>query len=248
MQTSTNNNFMEKFASRMFKRAEGVVWDLTTGMVGIQTESGIATMTGTGEDAEVSVNMFDQFAMEVPAFAQSTPVSDVKVGDMIYYGVRGNKAGWITERVEKKLTAAQAKAGSTPGVSFKLLQPDGQTTSWKAPNVRMLGFGDAGAGGVMVIRSLGNLLPGGDAGLGGLQGSIMSMMQMQAMMGGGDLDMESVMPFMLMGQMGGGAGGGGNMMQTMMLMKMMGGKGDSNPMSAMFGGGGNKSSNPFHKG
>lgn len=236
------SNAMEKFMSRMFRRAEGVVWDLSTGAVGIQTDDGIATLKGAGEDACIDVNLFDQFSIELPAFAQSTPLADVKIGDMIYFGAKDRNVGWVTERIEKKPTAAQAAKGAAPVVSFKLLKPTGETSSWKPVNVRMIGFGDGGANGVMVIRSLGNMLTNasGNGSLGGFQGSMMQMMQMQAMMGGGDLDMESLMPMMLMQQSG---GGGGDMFQLMMMAKMF--SGGENPMSKMFG---NKGTNPFSKG
>lgn len=239
----STNSVMEKFMSRMFRRAEGVVWDLSTGAVGIQTEDGIATLNGSGEDSSIDVNLFDQFSIELPAFAQSTPLADVKVGDMIYFGAQGRNVGWITERIEKKPTAAQLAKGATSTISFKLLKPNGETTSWKPVNVRMIGFGDTNSGGVMVIRSLGNLLSNtsGTGSLGGFQSSMMQMMQMQAMMGGDAPDMEAIMPMMLMQQVGGG--GGNDMLQMMLMMQMMGKGG--NPMASLMGG---KGKNPFAKG
>lgn len=243
----------DKFMDRLFRKAPGVVWDMMTGKVGISTKEGIATYSGEGDDAQIEINMFDQFGMEVPAFAQSTPIASVNVGDLIYFGAN-EKAGWIVEkrygvkptgsstprRPTKKSTAAgpgaeltvAAEDIDTSNVQFTLMKVDGQRTSWKPPKVSMLGMG---ADGVMVIRSLLTMLPGGQNDLNGMQGNMMMMMQMQAMNGDGDgegLDMEKLMPLMLMGAMGGNGGGGNNMMQTMMMMQMFSGKGGN-----MFGGG-----------
>lgn len=255
----------DKFMDRLFRKAPGVVWDMMTGKIGVQTKDGIATFTGEGDDSQIEINLFDQFGMEVPAFAQSTPIAAVNVGDLIYFG-SGDKPGWIVEkrygvkptgsstprRPTKKTTAAGPGAELTvseddidkTNVSFTLMKADGQRTVWKAPKVSMLGMG---ADGVMVIRSLLTMLPGGQGDLQGMQGNMMMMMQMAAMNGDeGGLDMEKMMPMMLMGAMG-GQGGGNNMMQTMMMMQMMkGGMGD------MFGGNKNEAnrnsgSGPFKR-
>ena len=230
----------EKFMDRIFRRAPGVVWDMMTGKVGVQTKEGIATFAGEGDDAQVEINLFDQFGLEVPAFAQSTPVSAVNVGDLIYFG-SGDRPGWIIEKKygvkptgsstpRKRPTKAQIAAGpdaleaadvDTSNVQFVLMKTDGQRTTWKPPKVQLLGMGGDG---VMVIRSLLTMLPGGHNDLQGMQSNMMMMMQMQAMSGNEDgPDMEKLMPLMLMGAMGGQQGGG---MNPMMLMMMMGNGGN----------------------
>ena len=254
----------DKFMDRLFRKAPGVVWDMMSGKVGIKTSEGIATFTGEGDDAQIDINLFDQFGMEVPAFAQSTPVAAVNVGDLIYFGAT-DKPGWIIEKrygvkptgsstkVVKRPTKASIAAG--PGaeltvaeddidksnVSFTLMKVDGQRTTWKPPKVSMLGMG---ADGVMVIRSLLTMLPGGQQDLNGMQGNMMMMMQMSAMSGNeGGVDMEKMMPMMLMSAMG-CQNNGGNMMQTMMMMQMM----QSGNMGNMFGGGKNKNTGgPFNR-
>ena len=107
------------------------------------------------------------------------------------------------------------------------MSTNGTRHSWKPPKVSLLGFDS----GVMVLRSLVNMLPGGTGGLGTMQGLLMPML----MMGGDALDLDSMMPLLLMSQVGTGDGTSnplaganmGNMMQTMMLMSMLrGGKGE----------------------
>jgi hypothetical protein len=239
MMNMNMNNVSNKLLERFFRKVDNVVWDLFTGRIGVRTEDGITTIEGKGEDAQITVNMFDQFGMVVPAFAQSTPLSAVAVGDLIF----GDKKpmGWVVEVKDSK-PSDPADAAAHVGVKkFVLMTPDGTRKTWVPPKVSMLGF----ESGVMVLRSLMSMLPGGSGSLGAMQNMLMPMM----MMGGGDLDLDSIMPMMLFSQLGGasGAAGGaadpaamggmGNMMQMMMMMQMMKGGGGN-----LFGSG-NKSSN-----
>lgn len=213
----------DKIMSRMFRRADGVVWDLMTGKIGVQTDEGIATLEGTGDDAQVNLNLMDEFGMALPAFAQATPKNGVQVGDIIYRGARNNIA-WVIDKTE-----------DGDKVRFKLMKPNGETTSWNPPKVSLMGF----ESGVMVLRSLVSMLPGGQGDLGQMQNMLMPMMLMGGMDGSSDM-MDKMMPFMLMQMTNGqSANGAGNMMQTMMLMSMMQGNGNS-----PFGGKTGKS--PFH--
>lgn len=259
------NNFManmgaDKFMARMFKRADGVVWDLMTGKVGIKApDDSIATLTGKGDDAQVEINLMDQFGMEIPAFAQNTPIDQVAIGDVIYFGAK-ERPGWVIEKrygvkPTGSTTAAPKRASRSKAaeptvsvdeidqtnVQFTLMKVDGQRTTWKPPKVTMLGMGDNG---VMVLRSLMNMLPGGQAGLAGMQGMLMPMMMM-----GGDsgVDFEKIMPLMLMGQMQAPvvqnpdgsqvvqANPMAQMLPMMMMMGMMKG-GDGNPFGKKTGG------------
>lgn len=218
-----------KMMDRFFKKVDSVVWDLFSGNLGIQTADGISTLSGKGDDAQIELNLMDQFGMAIPAYAQSTPLNSVTEGDIVF--ANGKCKGWVTDVVKD--------AEDVPK-RFKLMTPSGTTTTWTPPKVSMLGFDS----GVMIVRSLINMLPGGNSGLGSMQSMLMPML----MMGGGDVDMESIMPMMLFSQLGTGghnpeAGAantmmGGNMMQTMLMMQMLkGGKsGKKTPMSKMLGG------------
>lgn len=212
------NGIQNKLFDRFFRKIDGVVWDLFSGKLGIKTNDGIVTMEGMGDDAQVSINLVDQFGMPLPAFAQNTAVDSVAEGDLIY----GDKKpiGWVVE------ITAGTNLGA-PVKKFVLMTPDGTRKSWVPPKVNMLGF----ESGVMVLRSLMNMLPGGSAGLGSMQNSIMPMMMMM----GGDMDLDSIMPMLLFSQMGGAMGAPtdpaaaanpmANMMPMMMMMQMMkGGK------------------------
>jgi hypothetical protein len=211
------------------------VWDLSSGKLGIRTNEGIATLAGEGEEAQVVVNMFDQFGIEVPAFAQSTPIEQVNVGDVIYFGA-SERPGWVVQKITAaaktagrgKAAAAAAPVADDKAIAFYVMKPDGQRTRWNPPKIELMGMGDSG---VMVLRSLVNLLPGGQSGLDGVNSQLATMMQMSMLAGGdGKFDIEGILPMLLMGQMGGNQNNG-NMMQTMLMMQMMkggmGGKGGS---------------------
>lgn len=214
--TMTMDRLGDKLINRFFKRVDGVVWDLMSGRIGIQGREGIHTIEGEGENAQVSQNLIDSFGLPIPAFAQATPVDQVKVNDLIY--IDGKPRGWVIEVKE-----TEAEEGTPSKRRFRVMSIDGIASTWTPPKISMLGLDS----GVMVLKSLGEMLPGGEAGLSGLQGSLMPLL----MMGGGDGNMDKIMPLLLMSQMGiGGVGAGAganNMIQMMMLMKLMGNDGGS---------------------
>lgn len=216
-----------KLLDRFFRKADNVVWDLMSGRLGFRTREGIVTLDGEGDDAVPSINPFDDFSMELPAFGQQTPIDQIKLGDMI---LQSNNVGWVVE---------------LKGKSIRLLRPNGDRVTFTPPKTQILDFGS----GVMVVRSLVNMLPGGaSGGLQNLQGMMLPLM----MMGDSDMDIEKMLPMMLL--MNGanataadgstnplaglaGLGAGNNMLQTMMLMQMFKGKGENRRPSDRYNGG-----------
>lgn len=214
----------EKLVNRFFRRVDDVVWDLTTGRVGVRnSDDEIATLEGEGEAAEIVINPFGDFGVPVPAFAQSVPVSEIKNGDLIFNARR--VLGWV-------IGVPNMNGPGKKTRTFKLLKQDGTRGEWSPAKLSSMGLDLSGA---MVLRSLVNMLPGG--GLGGLQGMLMPML----MMGGDFGDLESLLPMMLMGQMGMmGDGAAANpmagMFQMMMMAKMMGRGGGSSTATGRTGG------------
>ena len=205
--------FGNAFMNRMFRKVNNVVWDMMSGKLGVRNDEGIVTLDESDADNPcVSLNMFDQFGMGVPAFAQNTPVDQVKAGDLLV----GTKEilGWVLKVEDGK---------------FTLMKPNGNISKWVPPKVQMFGFDS----GVMVVRSLLNLLPTGTSGLGQMQ----NMLQMMMFAGDGNINFEKIMPMMLFSQMNGGADAASNpmaqMMPMMLMMNMMKGDG-GNPMSNFF--------------
>ena len=190
----------DKFMSRMFRKVDGVVWDMMTGKIGVATDEGIATLDVSDADSpRININLFDEFGMALPAFAQSTPVDAINVGDIIYRGKR-DTISFVIEKKDGK---------------FRVMNVDGTSATWTPPKTSMLGL----ESGVMVLRSLVNMLPTGQAGVNSMQNMLMPLMLMGGLEGDG---VEKLMPFMLMSQMnGGGTGDMNGMMMAMMMSGMM---------------------------
>lgn len=204
-------NIGNKLMNKFFRRVDGVVWDLMTGKLGVQCNDGIATLEGEGDEAQISISLFDQFGIAVPAFAQNTATIAVNTGDLVV-GDRGIQ-GWVIEKKEKQLV---------------LMKPDGQRSTMTPPKITMMGMDSN----VMVLKSLVNMLPGGTGGLGQMQSMLLPMLMM-----GGDsesMNFDAIMPLLLMNMTGttGDPAGGNNMMQMMLMMSMM----KSGGLGNMFGG------------
>lgn len=203
------NNMME----RMFRRVDGLCWDMQSGKMAIKTRDGLLTAIIDENDPEnsyINNNLISEFGMAIPAFAQGTKTEDIRVGDIIINNTRIQ--GWVI---------------SADDLKFKIISPTGNISRWNPPRITMMGFDS----GTMVVRSLFNMV--GGQGVQSMQSMMMPMM-MSGLLGNdeeSDNDMmEMMMPMMLMqmtsGQSAGGAVDpaammGGNMMQTMMTMQMM---------------------------
>jgi len=110
-----------KMMEQQFKVIDNVVWDFNSGNIGVANASGIATLNGSGEDAEISINLFEEFGLPIPAFAMNTPWENVKEGDLVYNA--GRLKGWVTHINNKK---------SGDGIrSFTLITDSGTTSNWK---------------------------------------------------------------------------------------------------------------------
>ena len=227
LKSAKGPNMNANIMNRMFRQVDSVVWDLMSGSLGLKTPSGICSITYSGKnedsteliDPQVSINMFEEFGVAVPAFAHAVSADSITLGDMIYSSSRSEVLGWVVERKPK---------------AMELMKPDGTRSRWVPPRVQMIGFDS----GVMVLRSLINMLPGGNQQLGSMQGMLLPMLSMGMLDTDGDSEfsLEKLMPLMLMGQMQPGTDTAQStasmqMMMQMMLMSKMLGKGSSNPLT-----------------
>jgi hypothetical protein len=212
-----------KLMNRFFRKVDGVVWDLLSGNVGVRTNEGIASLTEEIEEVPstkagkivpgtisygVTINPMESMGFPLPAFAQNTPASSVKPGDLIS-GAKG-LMGWVTDIKPK---------------SYSIMKADGTITNWFPPKVQFFGP----ESGIMVVRSLTNLMGGSKDGVANLGNMLLPMLMMNE--GKIDSSMEKMLPLMLFGGIGGmtgagsTAGGMNNMMPMLMMMSMMkGGK------------------------
>lgn len=219
-------NISNKLMNRMFRKIGGLVWDITSGGLGIASNEGIFTLTTEGEGDTVSfgisVNPIDAFGVSVPAFAMNTPLEQVEVGDIIVGDTK--ILGWVIE---------------VRGASLKLLDQNGMTKNYTPPKVAIVG-----TNGVLVVKNLFNLT-GGNGGLAGVQNSLLPLLAL-----GGDVNFDKIMPLILMQSMSGttpaaGAAGAAaaNPMASMLPFLLMskggkGGLGDIDPMMLMMMSGG----------
>lgn len=211
------NLMNKKYMDQMFRRVDNVVWDLSTGMIGVKNKDGIVTME-LGEisedkneltDPQVVINVFDEFGMAIPAFAQSISPELINLGDMIYGST--DLRGWVVKKNAK---------------SFEIMKADGTRSRWTPPKVKLLGFDS----GVLVLRNLMNMFSNGTEGLAQFQGNLMPLMMLGGLDSDGGGDFADMIPMMLMMQMGGtgtATSGMQNMLPMLMMMKMM--KGGSKP-------------------
>lgn len=168
----------DKMMERMFKPVQDAVWDISTGKMGILGKNGsIFSLTGEGDEAQVTENLFSEFGMAVPAFAQSVPFDQVQLGDLAYR--QGGRPGWVVEKNPNSLI---------------LLNTDSSEGTIRRNKTITMGIDQSG---VMILRNLFNLT--GAAGQQNFQmllpmlmvgskneeaGSMVEMMLMMSVMGG----------------------------------------------------------------
>lgn len=214
----------KKMMERMFKKVDGVVYDMTTSAVGIVKGESIFTV-GKNEEGEYDLveNMFSSLSAPIPAWARAVPLDQVKELDMIL-SQDGTPFGWVT-KVNKS--------------SMRVLKPTGTQSNVVPSKVNLLGQGQT----VMVISSMGTnantggmdpmmmmAMMGDDADMSDLMPMLM-MMQGQ----GGAMDMNAMIPMLMMSKMGKGedSDGASDMMKMMLVQSMMGQGQQANMMGGM---------------
>jgi hypothetical protein len=210
------NLFNRQGLNKLIRKVDTLVWDLSSGKLGIQLLEGIATLETTGEGAaqtfNVSVNPLDVFGHRIPAYAVNTPNADIELGDII---VGSNDVlGWVVKK---------------NNASLEILKKDGQITRYSAVKTQIFG-----TNGYMVVKNLFSLL--GQEGATGLQGTLMPLMLMGNDSG---LDIESILPFLLL-QGQSSQPGGFNVQALLPMLLLKGGLGSSKkdllPLLFMSGG------------
>lgn len=168
-----------KFLNRMFRKVNGVVWDLASNSMGLQNTNGIYTLNQRTVEREnqpaetvftVNVNPFDAFGLPVPAFAQLTKLEDVSVGDIVV-GDKG-ALGWVTKKHAR---------------SLELMDQNGMTKNYTPPKVSVMDMD-----GALVVKSLTGLF--GQQGGAGFSNALLPLV----LAGGNNLD--DLLPLLLLTQ------------------------------------------------
>ena len=79
-------DFSDRMMNRFFRKVDGVKWDLMSGNIGVQTEEGIVTISGEGDDARVADGGFRRFAVDPRAFAHRREKSREVLEDAVRGG------------------------------------------------------------------------------------------------------------------------------------------------------------------
>lgn len=216
------SNLKSKFINRMFRKIGDLVWDLSSGKLGIRSAQGIFTLDTSGDAPQVVVNPFDAFGFDIPAYALATKIEDIQVGDIVVGDTK--ILGFVVDKTAASLT---------------LLDQGGMKKNYTPPKVAVLDVGSN----VLVVKNLFNLV--GGEGLAGLQGNLMPLLML-----GGDLDLDGILPFLLFSQTSGNSQAGLGALLPLLLMKQGGLGGDLDPMLLMamsggFGGGAAGGMNPM---
>lgn len=197
----------KKIMNRMFRRINGLVWDVMSGGIGLQTANGIHTVT-FGEDGsfQPNLNPIDSLGLTVPAFATQSTLDEVAVGDIIVGEV--GIIGWVVEKLN---------------ASLRVLDHNGNVKVYVPPKVAIMG-----TNGVLVVRNLFSLT----GGAGNAANFATTLLPLLAL-GGGDDKMEKLLPLLLMtsaqpaaaGTAGAAAANPMAAMMPLLLMKELGGSG-----------------------
>jgi hypothetical protein len=212
------NLFNGQGIKKLIRKVETLVWDLSSGKLGIQGLDGIYTLESSGEGTSlvhnVSLNPLDVFGFSIPAYAVNTPNAEIELGDII---VGANDIlGWVVKK---------------NAASLQILKKDGQITNYSAVKTQIFG-----TNGYMVVKSLTGLL--GQDGASGLQSNLLPLLMMGDDSG---VNLDKILPLMLMQGQTGQGGTGLNLQGILPMMMMSGGlKGgnmkDMLPLLMMTGG------------
>lgn len=129
------SNLQSKMMDRMFKKVEGVVVDMTTNSIGLVRDGSVFSVSKDEDgDYGLSENLFAEMSMSIPAFAQATPMANVKAGDLVL-NAAGQPLGWVIKKTPKQL---------------KVLKPSGQESTLSPAKSNLMGQGQT----IMVVNSM----------------------------------------------------------------------------------------------
>lgn len=192
-----------KFMDSLFKKVDNVVYDLSTGAIGVSTDNGITTLgwdkdNDEGDRPVLEVTPIDMLGFTMPAFAQLTPIKEVVVGDML---VADNSYGWIVKASKKNI---------------EVLNINGQQTVYRPKKISLFGVKD----GVMVVRNMMSAF--NNKGTNNMMLPMLMLMQKN-----GNNSQHDMFKIMALSSMMGGNSNGIAGMNPLMLMAMIS---DENPL------------------
>lgn len=222
----------------MFREVNGVVWDMQSGQLGVQSDENgeIVTLKKNGRKYELVTNPLADFSVTVPAWAVRTPVESISTGDLVI--LSDDTWGFFVELVKDEVKSLKEGEKPTPDDSPGISNPrikmiNVENGSLKTVNVASNAL--FGTPGLLVVRNIvgdnevANSLPilmmiegkkGGD--IGRLVAMSMMMQNNGTISGGkkGVFDMQQMLPLMMLG------GQDSKMKDFFMMQALMGGNGN----------------------
>lgn len=180
---------MKDMMKRFMCEVENVGLNMTDGKTGIKKDGSVFTYSG--DTKSVQENMFDFMSFDIPAMGISTPIANVKSGDIIVEN--GKAIGWVTQEPSE----GKIKILRVTGTAYTMTPPE---------NVTM------GTKNVMVVKNMFEGVTGSG------NGNMMQNMMMMQMMSGEEMDEKKMMMLMMM-QNQGGDNSMANMLPMLMMMK-----------------------------
>lgn len=217
---------MKNLMDRIFKKVEGVVYDMSTNSIGVKQNGSIFSVT-KNEDGKWDLieNPIESFAAGIPAFAKAIPLDQVQPGNLIL-SQSGEPYGWVTNVNPNTL---------------RVLKPNGSCTNISPAKVNLLGQGKT----VMVVNSM---MSGGSIDpmmLLALKDDGMDMSELMMFMAMSNNNtaqtaqpgatpavnpMANMLPFMLLGNKDKGSGSSDDMLKMLAMQGFMGQNNAQNPM------------------
>lgn len=172
-----NTGFNKKF----FRPIDNMVWDVTSGKLGVVTCNGIISLIGDGTVYNMDTNSPDTYIKLVQAFATPSLACELAVGDIVYNRLSNSIVGWVIK--------------INGNSSFQLLKMDGTRMDWSSSRSQVLDFESIN----MAIKPLTSILIT-DHNLNRLQNSMMLLIS-----SGNVSETDTfidIMPTLLIGQLG----------------------------------------------
>lgn len=198
------SSISNKFLNRLFRRVQGIVWDVSTGSVGlrdadnnIHTISGLTAAEGAEIEPQVTTNPFGELGFSVPALATQVPLEQIGLGDLVLSDKKVQ--GWVVGKTAK---------------SLKVMDHTGVSRTYTPPKVTVMG---GVPDGVLVVQSLFTLAGGAQ----NAQGFASGLLPLLLLSGDDEKGLSSMLPLLMM--QGGGLGGAAPAAGAA-----------ANPMAAMF--------------
>lgn len=170
-----------EFNKKYFRPIDNMVWDISTGRLGIIDDRGIIILSGDASGYKMETTNADTYTKLVQAFARPSLANELEPGDIVYNRLSNSIVGWIVK--------------SNGNSSFQILKMDGTRMDWSSSRSQVLDFDSIN----MAVKPLTSIL-GTEHNLNQLQNSMMLLIS-SGVVPEEDTFID-ILPILLIGQLG----------------------------------------------